>query len=159
MELYHGSNVPVEHPQVLPSDRLLDFGTGFYLTSDKRQAENWAKLATMRRKTGRPIVTVYEFDRTAEVRLRTLAFIEPDAEWLRFTAANRTGRGTTGQYDLIIGPVATDTTAPVIAGYYEGIYDENEAIRRLMPYKLKDQFAFKTEEALQYLVLKEVITL
>ena len=39
------------------------------------------------------------------------------------------------------------------------IYDENEAIRRLMPYKLKDQFAFKTEEALQYLVLKEVITL
>lgn len=33
MKLYHGSSVVVEKPKILLSDRRLDFGTGFYLTS------------------------------------------------------------------------------------------------------------------------------
>ena len=32
MILYHGSNIAVEKPKILQSDRRLDFGTGFYLT-------------------------------------------------------------------------------------------------------------------------------
>ena len=42
MLLYHGSNVEVRNPQIIPSKRLLDFGTGFYLTSDLEQAKKWA---------------------------------------------------------------------------------------------------------------------
>lgn len=34
MILYHGSNVEVTRPRLIPSKRLLDFGAGFYLTSD-----------------------------------------------------------------------------------------------------------------------------
>lgn len=49
MKLYHGSNVVVKNPQILLSDRRLDFGTGFYLTSSFEQSERWAQLTTARR--------------------------------------------------------------------------------------------------------------
>ena len=40
MILYHGSNVEVKEPKIIKTKRLLDFGTGFYLTSDFEQAKN-----------------------------------------------------------------------------------------------------------------------
>lgn len=40
MKLYHGSNVSVTSPEILESDRALDFGTGFYLNTDFEQAKN-----------------------------------------------------------------------------------------------------------------------
>ena len=50
MYLYHGSNMKVETPQLILSNRTLDFGSGFYTTSDESQATRWAKLQTKRRK-------------------------------------------------------------------------------------------------------------
>ena len=50
MILYHGSNVEVKNPQIIDSNRALDFGKGFYLTSDVEQAKRWAVLTTERRK-------------------------------------------------------------------------------------------------------------
>lgn len=41
--LYHGSFEPVKNPKTNYNDGTNDFGDGFYLTSDARQAENWAK--------------------------------------------------------------------------------------------------------------------
>ena len=32
MYLYHGSNMKVETPQLILSNRTLDFGSGFYLS-------------------------------------------------------------------------------------------------------------------------------
>ena len=43
MLLYHGSNVVVEEPRLLKVQRELDFGKGFYTTSDLDQASKWAK--------------------------------------------------------------------------------------------------------------------
>ena len=40
MILYHGSNVEVREPKIIVSNRTLDFGAGFYTTSNKEQAEN-----------------------------------------------------------------------------------------------------------------------
>jgi len=45
MILYHGSNVVVERPKILQSVRMLDFGVGFYTTSNKEQAVRWAEKA------------------------------------------------------------------------------------------------------------------
>lgn len=53
MILFHGSNVEVKVPQIIKSKRLLDFGTGFYLTSDFEQAKKWAVRTTNRREAGR----------------------------------------------------------------------------------------------------------
>ena len=38
MKLFHGSNVSVRNPKIIDSGRFLDFGIGFYLTSDFEQA-------------------------------------------------------------------------------------------------------------------------
>ncbi|WP_443740303.1 DUF3990 domain-containing protein [Treponema sp.] len=43
MILYHGSDCIVNKPDILHSNKRLDFGQGFYLTSVKEQAERWAK--------------------------------------------------------------------------------------------------------------------
>ena len=62
MKLYHGSNIAVFNPQIFESDRKLDFGTGFYLTSSLVQAERWAKLTQARRVNGIATVSVFEAD-------------------------------------------------------------------------------------------------
>lgn len=43
MIVFHGSNQRVENPDVKHSLRNLDFGSGFYVTTVKEQAEKWAK--------------------------------------------------------------------------------------------------------------------
>lgn len=64
-----------------------------------------------------------------------------DKDWLRFVSACRSEQKSGDEYDIIIGPVADDRTFDVISLYLIGIYDEDEAIRRLLPFKLKDQYA------------------
>lgn len=158
MKLYHGSNMAVRHPLILPSDRKLDFGTGFYLTSDLQQAKKWASLTARRRGKGEPTVTIYECREDAMEQLRLLRFPKADREWLRFVSANRRNKDTPLDCDIVIGPVANDRTMPVINLYFAGAYTEEEAIQRLLPQKLKDQYAFRTERALKLLQVIEVLT-
>ena len=157
MLLYHGSNVAVETPQILSSDRKLDFGTGFYLTSSYEQAERWAILTTKRREYGKPTITVYEADEDAMKQVKVHRFSEAGYEWLKYVSANRKNIEMKDDSDIVVGAVANDRTMPVISLYFAGIYDEEEAIKRLLPQKLRDQYAFKTEKALNILTLKEVI--
>lgn len=157
MKLYHGSNIVVETPQILQSDRRLDFGTGFYLTSSYEQAERWAFLTVKRRGEGKQIITSYDFDEEVLSSLKVLRFEETSVEWLKFVVNNRNVKDFTDDSDIVIGPVANDRTMPVIKLYFSGIYDEMETIKRLLPQNLKDQYAFKSEKALEALDLSEVI--
>ena len=152
--LYHGSNQSVEKPKILSSKRALDFGSGFYLTSSKEQAEKWAKAVTLRRGTEIPIINVYEFnENTAD--LKVLKFEKANADWLDFVVKNRKKLPLLENYDLVIGPVANDSTLPVINDYMDGKYTKEEAINHLLPQKLKDQYAFLTEGALKLLKFVE----
>jgi len=45
MLLYHGTNTRFETPRIIAPNRALDFGSGFYTTSNKKQAEDWANVA------------------------------------------------------------------------------------------------------------------
>ena len=155
MLLYHGSNILVDKPEIIESERTLDFGKGFYLTTSLDQAKKWAILTTSRRKEGRPIVSVFEIQ--DKVNLKVLKFNGPDREWLKFVTANRKNKNYKNDYDLIIGPVANDNTMPVINLYINGVYNEEEALKRLLPQKLKDQVVFKNDKALKYLDFKEEI--
>ena len=155
MLLYHGSNVTVEKPNIIQSERTLDFGTGFYLTTDFEQAKRWAILTTSRKKEGIPTVNVFEIE--DKVKLKVLKFNGPDKEWLEFVTNNRKNKNYKNDYDLIIGPVANDNTMPVINLYVNGVYNEKEALKRLLPQKLKDQVVFKNTKALKYLNFKEKI--
>lgn len=65
------------------------------------------------------------------------------------------GSNVPQEWDIIVGPVANDQTASVIDLFLDGMYDEQEAIRRLLPQKLKDQYAFKTARAIHLLRCKK----
>ncbi len=155
MLLYHGSNMLVNKPEIIESERTLDFGNGFYLTTSLEQAKKWAILTTSRRKEGTPTVSVFEIQ--DKVDLKVLKFNGPDKAWLEFVTSNRKNKNYKNDYDLIIGPVANDNTMPVINLYINGVYNEEEALKRLLPQKLKDQVVFKNDRALKYLDFREKI--
>ena len=159
MILYHGSNVEVKEPILLKVQRELDFGKGFYTTSDLEQAAKWAKRTAKRRGVDKAFVTVYEVDNTDIHNIRLLSFDSPNKDWLNFVVKNRKGEYIAKNWDVISGPVADDQTAQVIDLYLDRLYDEEEAIRRFLTQKLKDQYTFKTLEAINLLKYKEVITL
>ena len=159
MILYHGSNVEVKEPILLKVQRELDFGKGFYTTSDMEQAARWAERTAKRRGESNAFVTVYEVNEDELKNIRLLSFDSPNVEWLNLVVKNRKGEYIAENWDIISGPVADDQTAQVIDLYLEGAYDEEEAIRRFLTQRLKDQYAFKTNEALKLLIFKEVITL
>ena len=157
MRLYHGSNIEVRQPCLLKIQRELDFGKGFYTTSDLNQASIWAQRTAKRRGEGCPCVSVYEIDDGAFETLHVLRFEGADAPWLQYVTANRRGTAAQDGWDLVIGPVADDQTMPVIALFLDGFYDEAETIKRLLPQNLKDQYTFKTPAALSMLRFTEVI--
>ncbi len=159
MKLYHGSNIEIIKPKLLTNQRLLDFGAGFYLTSNLQQATRWAELKARREQKGSPIVSVFEFDTHSMTELKVIKFECANVEWLRFITEHRKNLSPLSlvKSDLIIGPVADDNTMPVLNLYFDGILNEDEAIKRLLPQNLKDQYTFKTEKALSLLNLFEII--
>lgn len=43
IKVYHGSLEEVVNPEIREPNRTLDYGKGFYTTTDFLQAENWVK--------------------------------------------------------------------------------------------------------------------
>lgn len=157
MILYHGSNIEVSQPRLLPFQRALDFGHGFYTTSSFEQATWWAYKTRNRSGKGEPIVTRYEIDRDKLQCLRVLRFEGPNRDWLRFVTSCRKSPNDSVDWDVVYGPVANDKTMEVLDLYFSGLYDEDYAIQRLKPQKLKDQYVFKTESALKLIKFMEGI--
>ena len=109
MTVYHGSNVIVEKPKLIPQNRYLDFGFGFYTTTNKAQAIGFADKVTRRRKEGKMCVSIYTLDEEkAFSECSLLRFDNPDEGWLDFVSKNRAGESLPESYDFIFGPVAND---------------------------------------------------
>lgn len=151
MTLYHGSNIAVKTPRLLKIQRSLDFGRGFYTTSDFEQAKKWAQRTTRIREDGTPTVSCYELSGEALESLSILRFEKADAAWLEYVSKNRKDRNAHDNFDMVIGPVANDQAFPTILLYLDGYIDAESAVRQLLPQKLKDQYTFKTEKALAFL--------
>lgn len=155
MILYHGSNVVVEQPKLIEQNRFLDFGYGFYTTTNKEQAENFAQKVIVRR-GGKPIVNVYELDENAQTNLLKIKrFSAPDEEWLDFVSAHRNGTYNGEQYDLIIGAVANDDVYRTLQVYSTGLLTKEQALEALKIKKLFNQYVFATKEALALLKFVE----
>ena len=157
MLLYHGSNELVQKHRLLPPTRPLDFGAGFYLTSDMDQAQRWATRTTGRRKAGTPTTSVYELTWPLPSELKIMQFDHPDESWFDFVIGNRTVKEFPNDYDIVIGPVANDQTIMTFDLYMTGVLSKEAAIAELQPRRLSDQYAFRTEDALALLKFKEVL--
>ena len=160
MICYHGSDTVVDAPKILEAKRPLDFGGGFYVTSNKEQAAAWAKRVAYSNNSKKHYVNVYEFDiEKAEQEVTVIKFEKADENWLDFICANRSGRSL-NSYDIVIGPVADDRVYRVVILFENGDIDKESALRRLKTEVLSDQILFHTEKALSFLefVKAEVIT-
>ena len=152
MILYHGSNVEVRKPIILNSRKFLDFGPGFYMTSDLDQATRWAFRKTEIAKEGHPTLSVFSVDEVIWKDLKIKTFSAPDEEWLDCITENRKGILPKESFDVISGPVANDQTINTIGIYFRGLITAQMAIELLLPNKLKDQYCFKNDKALKSLV-------
>lgn len=151
MILYHGSNMVVERPRIIEQNRFLDFGYGFYTTTNKAQAENFAQKVVVRR-GGTPIVNIYEIDdNIGNELLKIKRFKAPDEEWLDFVFTNRNGTYNGKQYDLIIGAVANDDVYRTLQVYSTGLLTKEQTLEALKIKKLFNQYVFATNKAISLL--------
>lgn len=155
MIIYHGSNVEVAEPKLIPQNRFLDFGFGFYTTTNKTQAVAFAQKVFKRKKTG---VSVYELDETAFEACSVLRFEEANEAWLDFVSENRAGIYNGDKYDMIYGPVADDDVYTTFALYSAGVITKEQTLEALKIKKLYNQLVFASEKALDYLAFKGILT-
>ncbi len=152
MVLYHGSNVVVSKPRLIQQNRFLDFGFGFYTTTNRAQAIAFADKVHRRRCEGGEIVNIYELDeQIAFAECSTLRFDAPNEAWLDFVSENRSGNYSGPEYDLIYGPVANDDVYTTFTLYNAGALTKEQTLESLKIKKLYNQLVLTSEKALGYL--------
>jgi hypothetical protein len=154
MELYHGSNQIIAQPKLLAPTHPLDFGAGFYATTNPEQATNFAKKI-IKWRGGVAVVNTYLIEEKDMLPFKMLKFNHPDKKWLDFVVTNRANREQTGIAEIVFGAVANDDVFSVVELYERGLYNEKEALARLKIKKLFNQYVFKTQEVIDLLSYKE----
>ncbi|WP_201764770.1 DUF3990 domain-containing protein [Leadbettera azotonutricia] len=87
MTLYHGSNLIVKKPRLISSLRSLDFGPGFYTTSNRFQAMDFAGKVMIRTKSDSQYVSIYNLDYERNIlnKSQTLDALKIKKLYMQFT--------------------------------------------------------------------------
>ena len=142
----------VSSPKLIQQNRFLDFGFGFYTTTNKAQAIAFADKVYKRRKEGGKIVNIYEVDeQKAFAECSVLRFDSPDEAWLDFVSDNRSGNYEGKAFDFVYGPVANDDVYTTFTLYSAGILTKEQTLEALKIKKLYNQLVLSSERALSYL--------
>ena len=165
--LYHGSYCIVENPDLAKCELNKDFGRGFYLTTSKEQARSFAKISA-KKAMGKCMIPFSQkfayvsFYKLSDIKgLRIFNFESADVSWLHCIVAHRR-KGSFSDiaekmkdFDIISGKIANDDTNTTIAAYMANLYGQmgseradSFCISLLLPDRLKDQFCFRSEQAL-----------
>lgn len=172
--LYHGSYCEVSEPDLARCEERKDFGKGFYLTSSKEQAEGFLRTAIGKAVTkgDAPEDQDYGYISVFKVNLNeqlsSHIFETANEEWLHCIAAHRRRNSfaevekSLAVYDVIIGKIANDQTNATLAAYIGGAFGtmgsksaDDICISLLLPEKLKDQYCFRTNKAIDSLEFVE----
>lgn len=172
--LYHGSYCEVKEPDLARCAKRKDFGQGFYLTTSKEQAESFLKTAIVKAIAAGKIEKGqdYGYISTFEIRLskelKVHIFEEAAVDWLHCIAAHRKKKffaeveSEMAKYDIIVGKIADDATNATLTAYLGGAFGtvgdketDDFCIKQLLPNKLKDQYCFKTKDAIKCLKFVE----
>lgn len=111
MTVYHGCYTTITEPTIIPGKNTKDFGSGFYCTIIREQAERWAKRYQS------PILNTYTV--RMNTALNILEFSDMTEEWLDFIINCRHGKPH--DYDIVIGAMANDQIYNFIADYMDGV--------------------------------------
>ncbi len=141
MEIYHGSTVIVEKPEIRTAKFYKDFYFGFYCTEIKEQAERWAT------RFGNGYISVYEYVENPELNI--LRFPELSEEWLDFIVACRSG--IPHNHDIVEGPMADDTIYNYVQDYLDKKLSREQFWELAKFKKPTHQISFHTEAALKTL--------
>src|SRR5574344_90367 len=157
MIMYHGSNQIIKNPQVSYSQKYLDFGQGFYVTTFEGQAKKWA-LRKAKRYGGKPTLNTYDFNEDFST-LTVLNFANEDENWLDFVCACRNGESLNSKYDLIIENVANDDVFKTVDMYFKGVWDKKRTIEELRYYKMNNQYCFTNQKTIEdFLTIKTAVS-
>lgn len=156
MKLYHGSNMEIDSIDLSRSKVGKDFGCGFYLSAQRKQAAELAERKTEQIGEGIPVVNEFEFDDAMLVdgTLSVLRFEEYSEEWAEFVLLNRKNRSRVPAhpYDVVVGPIANDTVGYQIRRFMIGVITMDQFIEELKYMKgISFQYFFGTEKAIKYL--------
>ena len=151
MIVYHGSSEIVKNPDIIHSYHALDFGCGFYVTSNEEQAVTWAKRKAVYRGVKYGILNCYEMKEDMYgFKVKTFA---PDLnEWLDFVCACREGQTIFEKFDLITGKVADDKVFRVVEKYRSGDWERGRALKEIRAYPNYDQTAFISQRSIDQLL-------
>lgn len=155
--LYHGSNVKVSVPDLSRSKPNKDFGKGFYLSADERQAREMAQNKVEQLNDGQAIVSTFLFDETvmSSSELKVKVFDDYSEEWALFVLMNRTSKTLQPchSYDIVYGPIANDGVAYQLRRYQGGVISIGRLIDELKYAKgITFQYFFGSEQALNKLI-------
>ncbi len=176
--LYHGSYCRVETPDLAKCAYAKDFGRGFYLTTSREQAVNFARLSTRKAVQNHIIEPDDSNGYVSAFALGNVGsllhhhFSTADRAWLHCVVAHRKNalfRGLIdeyGKYDVLSGKIANDNTNATIIAYMAGTFGvvgswraDDLCIGLMLPEKLKDQYCFRTPRAISCLTFKGTIVL
>jgi hypothetical protein len=151
IKIYHGSDILIKNPEIIQPVRALDFGQGFYTTTNIEQAESFAKKVQDRNGSTETHISIYTLNTDMLKEQTYLFFDRPDKKWLDFVSANRNGTYNGNIFDVIYGPVANDTVFKTFIAYQNGRLNEKETLKRLKVRRLYNQLIFTNDEALKCL--------
>lgn len=150
MILYHGSHTTIDQPRLIEPTRTLDYGSGFYTTTSKQQAQEWI-IKKSKQEGERKFVNVYEIDERKLHELRLLWFDRPTDEWIDFVMRNRQDETFVHDYDIVYGPVANDQVYLQFGLFEQGFISKETLLKDLKVYDLVDQMLFHTDRAMTLL--------
>lgn len=141
LTVYHGGYQTIETPEIRKGRNTKDFGTGFYCTIIKEQAQRWA------RRYDTKIVSIYDVILNMNLNIKELK--EMTEEWLDFIVSCRSGKSH--NYDIVIGAMADDQIYNYVSDYIDGVITK-EQFWVLAKFKYPiHQIVFCTDEALKCL--------
>jgi len=159
MILYHGSTESIMKPVIRPSPSSRDFGTGFYCTDIKDQAEKWALRQGRIRKLS-AVLNIYEFNLDNALQaLKCKIFSDYEIEWLELIINCRKNPHYIHEYDIVYGKIANDDVGETVQAVVNGLMPLGYALQKLVFMPANNQYCFCTEKSLSFISFIESIKL
>lgn len=159
--LYHGTNTKFDEIDIDKYGSVFkDFGRGFYLTTNLKQAWNMAHRKASNQREA--YVYQYELKEFDSKEYNICELLEYNEEWLDVIAENRIkGVCHRSDVDIIYDRMADnkgDILGKELADYLNVKKSCNEVIEKIrFTNKSKDQYCFKTEKSLRLLINRKLI--